>query len=78
MLHQPFGLMSPSTCLHAFGDSKRAQPSHCCLSFDVSWYATVCLATLAALARLRRYTNNCRRPGYTCHSLQQRAPGKIG
>src|SRR5512141_2296148 len=44
--------MSPSTCLHAFGDSKRAQPSHCRLSFGVSWYATVCLATLAALARL--------------------------
>ena len=35
-LHQPLGLMTPSTCLQALGGMNLLQPSHCWLPFGES------------------------------------------
>ena len=38
-LHQPFGLISPSTTLHDFGGSNSVQVAHMRMSFGLSWYS---------------------------------------
>jgi hypothetical protein len=38
-LHQPFGLISPSTTLHDLGGSNSVQVAHMRMSFGLSWYS---------------------------------------
>ena len=38
-LHQPFGLISPSTTLHDFCGSNSVQVAHMRMSFGLSWYS---------------------------------------
>jgi hypothetical protein len=49
-MHQPFGLMVPSTVWHAFGAVKSLQLLHICSPFGESWYLTTFCEILAARA----------------------------
>jgi len=49
-MHQPFGLMVPSTFWHEFGATKSLQLLHIWSPFGVSWYLTTLGAILAARA----------------------------
>ena len=49
-LHQPSGLIVPSTSWHDDGAWNSAQPLHCAPSFGPAWYAAADWAILAACA----------------------------
>jgi hypothetical protein len=49
-MHQPFGLMVPSTVWHAFGAVKSLQLLHICSPLGESWYLTTVCEILAARA----------------------------
>src|ERR1700723_1563106 len=49
-MHQPFGLIVPSTVWQAFGAVKSLQLLHICSPFGESWYLTTLCEILAACA----------------------------